>query len=248
MIQDLNSITQSNHVQSIIQSTPDEVVFHKPIRRHDLDWLRVILFALLIWFHYSAFSLGQIDASVWDLPLFFIIGVMHQWRLAALFVISGMGTAFALKRRNARTYLKERASRLGIPLLFGVYILFFGIFEPISSTIGLFTIFPGSEDMPYGHLWFIYNLLIYSVILSPIFLLVKNKPNGLLMRGVRKLLKLPFGLGILLVPPLILATNGILFKPWRFGEVGMWWEFSRYMLYFLFGYLLISAKEDYFKV
>ena len=248
MIQDLNSITQSNHVQSITQSTPAEEVFHKPIRRHDLDWLRVILFALLIWFHYSAFSLGQIDASAWDLPLFFIIGVMHQWRLAALFVISGMGTAFALKRRNARTYLKERASRLGLPLLFGVYILFFGIFEPISSTIGLFTIFPGSEDMPYGHLWFIYNLLIYSVILSPIFLLVKNKPDGLLMRGVRKLLKLPFGLGILLVPPLILATNGILFKPWRFGEVGMWWEFSRYLLYFLFGYLLISAKEEYFTV
>ena len=115
--------------------------------------------------------------------------------------------------------------------------------------------------MPYGHLWFIYNLLIYSVILSPIFLLVKNKPDGLLMRGVRKLLKLPFGLGILLVPPLILATNGILFKPWRF--VGMWWdhlhiwlrrrgwqwwEFSRYLLYFLFGYLLISAKEEYFTV
>ena len=62
MIQDLNSITQSNHVQSITQSTPAEEVFHKPIRRHDLDWLRVILFALLIWFHYSAFS--QLQSSV----------------------------------------------------------------------------------------------------------------------------------------------------------------------------------------
>ena len=248
MIQDMNSITQSNHVQSIIQSTPAEEVFHKPIRRHDLDWLRVILFALLIWFHYSAFSLGQIEASAWDLPLFFIIGVMHQWRLAALFVISGMGTAFAFRRRTWGVYVKERFSRLGIPLLFGTYILFFGILDPLGTTTLLFELFPGQEDMPYGHLWFIYNLLIYSVILSPIFLLVKNKPDGLLMRGVRKLLKLPFGLGILLVPPLILATNGILFKPWRFGEVGMWWEFSRYLLYFLFGYLLISAKEEYFTV
>jgi hypothetical protein len=26
----------------------------------------------------------------------------------------------------------------------------------------------------------------------------------------------------------------------------MWWEFPRYMLYFLFGYLMIAAKEDYF--
>ena len=238
----------SNHPQPIMQSSHTEEILQKPLRRYDLDWLRVILFALLIWFHYSAFSLGQIEGSAWDLPLFFIIGVMHQWRLAALFLISGMGTAFALKRRNGRTYLKERVTRLGIPLLFGVYILFFGIFEPISSTIRLFTLFPGSEDMPYGHLWFIYNLLIYSVILSPIFLIVKNNPDGIIIRGVKGLLNLPFGLGILFVPPLILAANGILFKPWRFGEVGMWWEFSRYMLYFLFGYLLISAKENYFTV
>ena len=248
MIQNPQSAILTKHPQSIIEPTSIEETLQKPIRRHDLDWLRVILFALLIWFHYSAFSLDQIEGSAWDLPLFFIIGVMHQWRLAALFVISGMGTAFALKRRNGRTYLKERATRLGIPLLFGVYILFLGIFEPINSTIRLFTIFPGSEDMPYGHLWFIYNLLIYSVILSPIFLMVKKNPDGLLMKGVQGLLKLPFGLGVLLVPPLILAANGILLKPWRFGEVGMWWEFSRYMLYFLFGYLLISAKEDYFKV
>ena len=32
-------------------------------RRHDLDWLRVILFALLIWFHYAVFSLWQLEGS-----------------------------------------------------------------------------------------------------------------------------------------------------------------------------------------
>tara|TARA_B100001996_G_scaffold302388_1_gene243000 strand:+ start:3420 stop:3704 length:285 start_codon:yes stop_codon:yes gene_type:complete len=89
MIQNPQSTTLTDHVQSIIQSIPSEEIIQKPVRRHDLDWLRVILFALLIWFHYSAFSLGQIEGSAWDLPLFFIIGVMHQWRLAALFLISG---------------------------------------------------------------------------------------------------------------------------------------------------------------
>ena len=72
----------------------------KPMRRHEIDWLRVILFGLLIWFHYAVFSLGALEGEdssmeLFNLPLFFIIGVMHQWRLAALFVISGMGTAFA---------------------------------------------------------------------------------------------------------------------------------------------------------
>ena len=126
------------------------------MRRHDVDWLRVILFGLLIWFHYAVFSLGTLkggDSSleILNLPLYFIIGVMHQWRLAALFVISGMGTAFAFRKRTWGVYVKERFSRLGIPLLFGTYILFFGIFEPLGTTARLFELFPGHEDMPYGH-------------------------------------------------------------------------------------------------
>ena len=112
-------------------------------RRYDIDWLRVILFALLIWFHYAVFSLGQLEGEesnmkLFNLPLFVIIGVMHQWRLAALFVISGMGTAFAFRRRTWKTYLKERGTRLGIPLLFVIYILWFGIFEFESKTKLLF--------------------------------------------------------------------------------------------------------------
>ncbi len=223
----------------------------KPIRRHDIDWLRVILFALLIWFHYAVFSLGQLDGEnssmeLFNLPLFVVISVMHQWRLAALFVISGMGTAFAFRRRSWQQYIRERGTRLGLPLLFGVYILWFGIFEFGEKTILLFTIFPGADDMPYGHLWFIYNLLIYSVLLTPLFTHVRNNPDGLVLRLVRSILRAKWGLGILLLPPLILALNGILFKPWHFGEVGMWWEFPRYMIYFLFGFLLISAREEYF--
>ena len=221
------------------------------MRRHDVDWLRVILFGLLIWFHYAVFSLGTLkggDSSleILNLPLYFIIGVMHQWRLAALFVISGMGTAFAFRKRTWGVYVKERFSRLGIPLLFGTYILFFGIFEPLGTTARLFELFPGHEDMPYGHLWFIYNLLIYSVLLTPVFSHVRRHPEGKIVQMTRSILKARHGLGLLLLPPLVLSLNNVLFKPWGFGEVGMWWEFPRYMLYFLFGYLMIAAKEDYF--
>jgi len=221
------------------------------VRRHDIDWLRVILFGLLIWFHYAVFSLGTLvgeDSSMemFNLPLFFVIGVMHQWRLAALFVISGMGTAFAFRRRTWGVYVKERFSRLGIPLLFGTYILFFGIFDPLVTTARLFELFPGQDNMPYGHLWFIYNLLIYSVLLTPLFSHVRNNPDGKILQTTRSLLNVRHGMGLLLLPPLVLTLSNVLFKPWGFGEVGMWWEFPRYMLYFLFGYLMIAAKEDYF--
>ena len=216
-------------------------------RRHDIDWLRIILFGLLIWFHFVVFYPYQPEGLL-GLPYAFVVAVMHQWRLAALFVISGMGTAFALRRRTWQQYVRERGSRLGIPLIFTIYILFFGIFEFTEKTTLLFTIFPGGDAMPYGHLWFIYNLLIYSIILTPLFHHVKVNPEGSIMRSVRYTMNIRAGLGILILPPIILALNAILFKPWEFGEVGMWWEFPRYMLYFLFGFLMISAKEEYFKV
>ena len=221
------------------------------MRRHDVDWLRVILFGLLIWFHYAVFSLGTLEGEdsrmeMFNLPLFFIIGVMHQWRLAALFVISGMGTAFAFRRRTWGVYVKERFSRLGIPLMFGTYILFFGIFDPLETTARLFEIFPGQDNMPYGHLWFIYNLLIYSVLLTPLFSHIRHNPDSKIVQMTRYLLNVRYGIGLLLLPPLVLSLSNVLFKPWGFGEVGMWWEFPRYMLYFLFGYLMIAAKEDYF--
>ena len=40
------------------------------IRRHDIDWLRVILFGLLIWFHYAVFSLGQLEGEDSSMELF----------------------------------------------------------------------------------------------------------------------------------------------------------------------------------
>ena len=215
-------------------------------RRHDVDWLRVILFGLLIWFHFVVFYPYQPE-GVLAIPYYFIASVMHQWRLAALFVISGMGTAFALRRRTWKQYVRERGARLGLPLLFTVYILFLGIFEFTQQTTLLLTVFPGSEDMPYAHLWFVYNLLIYSIILTPFFFYVKANPEGLLMRVTRSLMNIRAGFGILIIPPIILSINGILFKPWEFGEVGMWWEFPRYMIYFLFGFLMISVRDQYFE-
>ena len=233
--------------------SPSQITVGQPSRRYDIDWLRVILFALLIWFHYAVFSLGQLEGEgssmeLFNFPLFIIIGVMHQWRLAALFVISGMGSAFAFRRRTAKKYVAERGIRLGFPLIFATFILFFGIFEPKKALTGLFTIFPGSGNMPYVHLWFIYNLLIYSLLLTPVFAHVRKNPEGLIVRSVQSVMKIPYGLGIMFIPAVVLFINALLFKPWGFGEVGMWWEFSRYLLYFLFGYLMISVKDDYFPV
>jgi hypothetical protein len=217
-------------------------------RRHDVDALRVILFGLLIWLHYISLCTWTQEPVPLDTnkPALLIMSIMHQWRLAALFVISGMGTAFAFGSRTWQKYLKERVVRLLIPLLFATYILLGGFINPSDTTARLFEIFPGIGRMPYGHLWFIYNLLIYSAVLIPLFIYVRRNPTGQLVDGLRKLMTMPFAAGLLIVPPLLFTVSDIFCKPWVRGEVGMWWEFPRYFLYFAVGYLLISARTEYF--
>ena len=121
------------------------------IRRYDIDWLRVILFGLLIPFHvaigvyWSTYgtdnnpNIQEINET--DELVFIeesndytaesisftsmILHWMHQWRLAALFMISGMGTAFAFKSRTWKIFLRERCQRLLIPMFFGAWTMGF---------------------------------------------------------------------------------------------------------------------------
>jgi len=96
------------------------------VRRYDLDWLRVSVFGILIIYHVGMYFVPwkwhikhelTYDWISW--PMIFI----NQWRLPILFIISGMGTRFALSHRSGQLFRKERLMRLGIPLLVGVILI-----------------------------------------------------------------------------------------------------------------------------
>ena len=267
----------------------------KKIRRHDIDWLRVILFALLIPFHvgigvyWGAYDfvqpehefegeknrdalnneLGEDVNNVYsftgDSLISFILAWMHEWRLAALFMISGMGTAFAFKRRTWKLFLKERSKRLLIPMFVGIWTItpftlmmatkyFPGSFlEGIVVYIGggivltLLMIVPLlSRLISLGHLWFIWSLFQYSIFLLPIFYLVRNYPEGKTAKLLRSVFKIPFRLGPLLILPIILSISDILFKPIMGEAIGFGYEWFWYLFIFLFGYMFIIDKEKYF--
>src|SRR5215217_818565 len=99
-------------------------VKHSPLatsRRYDLDWLRVIAFGLLIFFHVGMFfnhwdwhiKNNELTHAV-EWPMRFT----SQWRMALLFMISGAGVYFALGSRSGGGFLKERLVRIFIPLVF----------------------------------------------------------------------------------------------------------------------------------
>ena len=273
-----------------------EITKSKKIRRHDLDWLRIILFGLLIPFHVSIgiywttygeqinpnlensersgfldYSEDEQDAAI-NLytqesvdPTSMFLHWMHQWRLAALFMISGFGTAFAFNNRNWQQFTKERFIRLLVPMIFGVWTVGFvgsiilgnietdvdglvsGFLWGILLSLFFWVPILG-KILSFGHLWFVWNLFLYSILLTPIFHYINKKPDRKFSKLIKSPFYLPNGLGVFLIFPSILTIIEIIFKPWMVGFLGSGYQWFWYFLFFLFGYLCIICKERYYQI
>lgn len=245
-------------------------------RRHDIDWLRAILFGLLIPFHvavglvwgvYGTSFDGQTASTAYNNNVVvenFILLWMHTWRLPAIFLISGMGTAFAFRKKNPSAFRRERFRRLVVPFLFGItfvnlpfWILASGavpddtgelifvilITGLVIGFLNLVTLFELSV-----HLWFLKNLFIYSVILS--FLLSKHLTtiSVKFKAFTRAILKLPKDIGLLVVIPIPLLLVELFYKPSHYGFTGHGYEFYWYFVFFLLGFVLITHRDIYFVI
>ncbi len=231
------------------------------IRRYDLDWIRVLVFGLLIMYHVGQFFgpwnwhiKNNIIYNDLTIPMSFV----NQWRLSSLFLISGMGTAFALSFRSVRKYSKERLSRLGIPFLFGTLVIIapqvyierfmygqFGgsyfDFYPIEFFKGIYP----TGNFSWHHLWFLPYLLIFSLVLGPVFVRLRDRPNHRLLRFSRKLIKKKWGLFALMVP--LYFTEAMLepFFPVSHALYNDWFTFVNFLIIFFYGFLFIAIKEDF---
>ena len=161
-------------------------------RIHAFDWLRIIAFGLLILYHgylpfhpYYTYHVSDPDKSYF---LFSMLDWMQYWRLHLLFFISGFGTYFALRKVSGSTFLKERSMRLGLPLLFGIWVIcppqiWVERITQYGNTKGFFTFYLQdyftSGNYPQGnitwnHLWFLPYLLLMTLLLLPLFLYLRN--------------------------------------------------------------------------
>lgn len=232
------------------------------IRRYDLDWLRVLVFGLLIIYHVGMFFVPwgwhlknnmSFDWLRW--PMLFV----NQWRLPILFVISGMGTSFALSYRSGRLFAWERVKRLGIPLLFGMFFIippqvyierlvqkqYSGSYlDFLISGAFVNGIYP-SGNFSWHHLWFLPYLLIFSLILIPAFLYLRNHPHSIVIKKTKSLLHQGFGIYFVVLP---LWFVEVLVEPF-FDEthalIGDWFALSYYILFFFIGFLFIRCQTAF---
>ncbi|NNE03817.1 MAG: acyltransferase family protein [Eudoraea sp.] len=231
------------------------------MRRHDLDWLRVLVFALLILYHVGMFFVPwgwHIKNNVIYTWLVYPMLFLNQWRLPILFVISGMGTYYALGKRTGKQFIWERIKRLYIPLAIGmllvvppqVYIERFveGQFQgsylefwPAEAFTGIYP----EGNMSWHHLWFLPYLLLFSLILAPIFLHLRKKNNSKFISWIKKRFKSPWGLFIFVIPLYLVEALIEPFFPVTHALVGDWFAIVNYGLMFFIGFVLISAQDEF---
>lgn len=162
-----------------------------PTRRHDLDWLRVIAFALLIFYHVGMFYV------TWDWhvksphasPLLEPVMVLvNPWRLMLLFFISGVALRFAFDRTSLRAFLPRRTLRLFIPILFGMLVVVMpqAWFElRYKGEIGpafwsFYRDYVGLPEQKFGiilptwnHLWYVVYILVYTLVVAALLPLLR---------------------------------------------------------------------------
>jgi peptidoglycan/LPS O-acetylase OafA/YrhL len=241
-------------------------------RRYDVDWLRVVATLAIFLFHCARFF----DTEGWELKnaeQSFIVdvlrgGLIWPWVMELFFLLSGVGSWYALKSRTAGQYLFERVKRLLIPLYtVGVFLLlppqfyfdlvtnegftgtfweamphYLNRFSGFLSNLGrLFFRDPGLVFyVPFsGHLWFLQYLFLMSLAALPLLLYLKSEGGQRLIGRLAGWCDRRGG-AFLFVIPIALALIVLRF---RFPGDPTWADFVYYTIFFLIGYIMPADQR-----
>lgn len=234
-------------------------------RRHDLDWIRIAAFGLLVLYHCGMYYVSwdwHVKSPYAGETLEPLMMLSSPWRLSLLFLVSGVATAFLFAKRPAG-FLGSRSWRLLVPLVFGMlvivtpqayyevveklpggyhdgYLAFWGRYLAADDT---FCRDDDCLDVPtWNHLWFVAYLWVYTVAA---WALLRFAPRAMERAGDWLATRLS-GLGLLLWPALLLAVARITLVG-RFESthalVDDWYNHAQYLSLFLLGVLIATRDE-----
>src|SRR5690349_396640 len=220
-------------------------------RRYDIDWIRVIAIGLLLIYHIAiGFQPWGImiafiaNSTSWD-SLWIPMTMLNVWRIPLLFFVSGMGVYFAIQNRNWKQLIQERAGRILLPFIFGMLAI-----VPLSTFIWQYYY---KMDLSFnyliynpGHLWFLGNIFVYVVVLSPLFFYLKKNENGRLVAWIKKIFSTPLGLLPVLAA---FVAETLVIDPNPYELYAMTWHgFVLGLLAFLFGFCYVLSGDTFLKM
>lgn len=177
-----------------------------PVRLHALDSVRalalllgVVLHATMSWFPGpQVWLVKDGEGSVLASGAFFLI---HMPRMLTFFLIAGLVARVSFARCGPARFFRDRAMRIGLPLL-----LFWPIlFGALMAAGGMLYMALGALDVkgfPLIHLWFLYLLAIFYAVLALVHPLLRRlgTPRLLLHPAALPLLAAPLAVCLYLHP------------------------------------------------
>ena len=235
----------------------DTKIKSKNERKYFIDWLRIGLIISVFFFHVgmifrpeqwhvnSAESFPFLDPIMWWL---------HLWRMPLLFLVSGVGTYYAIGHRTSWQYVKERFRRLYIPFTFGFFTLVpLMVYVERIENYGSFLdylphMFDGGPypvgNISWHHLWFILYLFIISLLIAPVLNYTKSGHYNMVRGRLIVIISRKMGLNWLI--PIIILSQLILrqyFPNSTHALYNDWAYFTYYLLFFVSGFMLFTSDK-----
>ncbi len=230
------------------------------IRRHDLDWLRVLAILTVFIFHSGRFfdqggwhvknSTTYLGVQIWTTFL-------ANWLMPLIFVISGASLFYALSSRRVGKFVNDKVLRLLVPLVVGIFthIMFQVYLERLThhQFTGTFWKFiPSYFEGLYGfggnfawmglHLWYLLVLFVFSLACFPLMQWLRNGSGRKVLKLMGNFLAMPGVVYLLAIPVAwimaILRPSGILGMH-DFGG----WPLPIYLIFLLYGFIIVSHED-----
>lgn len=232
----------------------------KAARLYYVDWLRVIaMFSIFLFHNNRFFTLGDWHISNAERSLASTIfeQTFNIWMMPLFFVLSGAAVYYSLKSRTAGQFVKERTTRILVPLI-GIGIFILGPFQIYLERLthgefsgNFFQFYPHYFDGLYGvggnfawmgvHLWYLMDIFFFSLIALPLFLPYGQTGKSILSRLAGKLNNLWLLLLIFLV--FLGVASGVTdLAGLHLLDMGSW-EILSYFVFFIYGYLIFSNER-----
>lgn len=221
-------------------------------RLYFLDWARVLAFSLLVFYHTGlifvdwGFHIQNDQLSEWlKLPMLFL----NQWRLPLLFFVSGAGIYFALGRRTAWVFTKERFLRIFIPLLFGMFVvippqLYFEWLHNEKFTGTYLDFYPYYfSNITWNHLWFLTYLFVFSLLALPLFLYLRSERGAAIIKSIASLFVKGQYLIVFCLPLFLIEITLRDQWPDNRNLVTDWYNFAFYFMVLIYGYFFAATKS-----
>jgi surface polysaccharide O-acyltransferase-like enzyme len=221
-------------------------------RRREVDLMRSVMVFGLILFHTARiFDLLPFNVKNDELSLAFtvLVGFVSQWGMPLFFLIAGIAARHALLSRSALRYVKDKFKRLVVPFIFGMLVIvpplhyytwrtnadyrdsywhfYAKFFDPLVRFDFAWIV------RESAHLWFLYYLFVFSMLLLPLFVYLKGEAGRRLSARLASFFQRPGAIFLLALPIIGIETFMV-------NEGSGGWNRYAYIPFLAYGYLIAA--------